>query len=109
MLFLAGCSTVAPRLVTKPAIPTSETACVARGGQWTTLGLSYPGKPKVCDLKASDAGAVCTDSDSCEGVCLAPEGVAVVARATGQCSAYLINRGNLTTVEKGRAQTLNVE
>lgn len=73
------------------------------------MGLPYPGKPKVCDLKASDAGATCTDSDSCEGACLAPEGVPAGARTAGQCSAYLINRGNLTTVEKGRAQMLNVE
>lgn len=109
VLLVGGCGAVAPRIVHKPTIPVSEAACVARGGQWTTLGLPYPGKPRVCDLKASDAGASCVDSASCEGVCLAPEGVPAGTRTTGRCSAYRINTGPLSTVEKGCAQTLDVE
>jgi hypothetical protein len=35
----------------KPVVPKSERECIAGGGNWTTLGLPYPGKQKICDVK----------------------------------------------------------
>jgi hypothetical protein len=95
--------------VAKPSIPQTETACSARGGNWTTLGLPYPGKPKICDLKTTDSGKLCSDSSECQGSCIAPEGVARGLKATGTCSAYVSNFGNLKLVEHGKVVLLNVE
>jgi hypothetical protein len=95
--------------VAKPSIPQSEAECGARGGNWTTLGLPYPGKPKVCDLKATDSGKVCSDSSECQGLCVAPDSVASGLKANGTCSAYLSNFGNVRVVEHGKVGLLNVE
>jgi hypothetical protein len=107
-MMMLGC---APRFVQveKPSIPVTESDCKTRGGNWTTLGLSYPGKPKICDLKASDAGKVCTDSKHCQGICLAPDDARIGVKAVGQCSPYLSNFGNVVHVENGRAEQMNVE
>ncbi len=95
--------------VAKPSIPQTEAACGARGGNWTTLGLPYPGKPKVCDLKATDSGKVCSDSSECQGSCVAPDSVASGLKTTGTCSAYVSNFGNVKLVEHGKVVLLNVE
>ena len=107
---LAACSQIDSRPVgAKPTIPTTEAECLDRGGSWTTLGLPMPDKPKTCDLKASDAGKVCTDSTQCQGACLAPPGAVSGGAATGACSAYLTNAGNLLLVTDGVVERLNVE
>ncbi|NKF24114.1 hypothetical protein G7Y82_17515 [Solimonas sp. C16B3] len=109
-LFVSACAdrrTVAT--VEKPSIPQSEAECDARGGNWTTLGIAYPGKPKVCDLKTTDAGNVCSDSSECQGSCRAPEHVAVGLEASGTCSAYASNFGNILVVEHGSVRSLTVE
>jgi len=93
----------------KPTIPTTESECVAKGGAWTILGLPYPDKPKVCDLKATDAGAACSDSKACEGVCLAAESTPVGTKATGRCSPYVRNFGNLLLIRNGVVEQFNVE
>jgi len=93
----------------KPTIPTSESECVAKGGAWTTLGLPYPDKPKVCDLKATDAGIACSDSKGCEGVCLAAESTPTGTKATGRCSPYVRNFGNLLLIKNGVVEQFNVE
>ena len=95
--------------VEKPAVPQTAAECAARGGNWTTLGVPYPGKPKVCDLKASDSGKVCSDSSDCQGLCVAPDSVASGAKANGTCSAYVSNFGNVKRVEHGKVVLLNVE
>jgi hypothetical protein len=95
--------------VAKPSIPQTEAECSARGGNWTTLGLPYPGKPKVCDLKTTDSGKVCSDSSECQGSCVAPEGIASSLKATGVCSAYISSFGSLKLVEHGKVVLLNVE
>lgn len=94
---------------TKPAIPQTEAECGALGGNWTTLGLPYPGKPKTCDLKTTDAGKVCSDSRECQGSCIAPDDAASGLKAVGACSAYVSNFGNLKLVEHGKVEVLNVE
>lgn len=95
--------------VTKPTIPQTAAECAARGGNWTTLGLTYPGKPRVCDLKATDSGKVCSDSNECQGSCVAPDSVPNGAKASGTCSAYVSNYGNVRLVEHGKVVLLNVE
>ena len=103
----AGQRSVAP--VAKPSIPRTEAECGARGGNWTTLGLPYPGKPKICDLKTTDSGKVCSDSSECQGSCVAPDSVASGLKATGTCSSYVSNFGNLKLVVHGKVVLLNVE
>jgi hypothetical protein len=101
-----------PRLaatVSKPTIPQTAAECTARGGNWTTLGLPYPGKPKVCDLKATDSGKICSDSSECQGSCVAPDSVASGAKTSGTCSAYVSNFGSVKLVEHGKVVLLDVE
>ena len=107
-LAIAGCAHFAVP-VAKPVIPESEAECIAMGGSWTTLGLPMPDKPKTCDLKATDSGKSCTDSNECQGICIAPESAHAGSRATGQCSVYLSNFGNIRQVTGGVVEELNVE
>ena len=58
-------------------LPKSASACEARGGTWTRFG----GEGQYfCRIKTRDAGAKCSNSSECEGVCLAaftkPSGIA---------------------------------
>jgi hypothetical protein len=108
LMMMFGC---APRFaqVQTPSIPVTESECNAQGGNWTTLGLSYPDKPRICDLKASDAGKACADSKHCQGICLASNDAKPGEKAVGQCSPYLSNFGNVVHVENGRAEQMNVE
>ncbi|WP_139351319.1 hypothetical protein [Rhodanobacter sp. B05] len=95
--------------VAKPSIPQTEAECGARGGNWTALGLPYPGKPKTCDLKTTDSGKVCSNSSECQGSCIAPDGVAGGLKAIGKCSAYVSNIGNANLVEHGKVELLDIE
>lgn len=109
-LFVSACA--GQRLaatVAKAAVPQTAAECGARGGNWTTLGLSYPGKPKVCDLKTTDSGRVCSDSSECQGSCLAPDSVSSGLKAVGTCSAYVSNFGNVKLLKHGKVELLNVE
>lgn len=103
------CVSVAVHGKEKPLIPNSQKACEAKGGAWTTLGLPYPNKPKVCDLKASDVGKKCEDSSECDGVCLAKKTSIEGQKTTGQCSEYVSNYGSLLLVNKGTVKRLDVE
>jgi hypothetical protein len=58
-------------------LPKSAKGCDARGGVWTRFG----GDDRYfCRVKTRDAGAKCSNSSQCEGVCLAaftkPGGIA---------------------------------
>ena len=109
-LVVSACAgTRSAATVAKPAIPQTAAECAARGGSWTTLGLPYPGKPRVCDLQATDSGKVCSDSSECQGSCLASDSAASGVKTTGTCSAYVSNFGNVKLVEHGKVVLLNVE
>jgi hypothetical protein len=95
--------------VRKPVVPKSEAECLRAGGSWTVLGLPYPDKPKMCDLPATDKGKSCTDSKECQGICEPPESVAIGASASGACSAYVSNFGNVRHLKGGKVESLNVE
>ena len=102
-----GCAL--PQQKPSRTIPATEVSCKEAGGDWISLGIPYPGKPKSCDLKARDAGYQCSDSKVCEGVCLAPETAPAGARVTGKCSPYVRNFGNIHSVENGVVQDWNIE
>jgi hypothetical protein len=109
LFFVVACSSIPETKVAKPAVPKTEAECVALGGGWTTLGLPYPNKPKVCDLKATDAGIRCIDSKQCQGICLAPPDAVDGSIVVGKCSEYLLNFGNVLQVSNGKVEQLNVE
>jgi len=106
-LLLSSCATTNPKALR--TVPTNEADCKSAGGDWTSLGISYPGKPKLCDLKARDAGRQCTDSRECEGICLASETARAGSAAIGMCSPYVRNFGNIHSVESGLVQDWNIE
>ena|SRR6218665_1890633 len=95
--------------VVKPVVPTTEPECIGRGGNWTTLGLPAPGKPKICDIKTNDSGKSCTDSSQCEGSCLAPGKAGPGTATAGSCSTYVANFGNVTQVKNGKVEQINVD
>lgn len=57
--------------------------CLNSGGKWEQG--QYGG---YCNQKASDAGKSCTDSNQCEGSCLAPEDAIEGKHTIGICSEY---------------------
>ena len=110
VLAISACAGQRPMATAaKLSVPQTEAGCAARGGNWRTLGLAYPGKPKVCDLKTTDSGKVCSDSNQCQGSCVAPAGAASGIKTVGSCSAYVANFGNIGLVEHGKVELLNVE
>jgi hypothetical protein len=69
---------VAP--VEKVELPTSESTCVAAGGEWILLGPQMIAHG--CMLKANDGGKACSTSVQCQGEC--------VERAEGsRCADYI--------------------
>jgi hypothetical protein len=62
-----------------------------------------------CDVKTADAGRSCTDFNECQGICVAPGGKETGDSATGTCSAYMANFGNVSQVINGKVENSNVE
>ena len=108
-LSIAGCGAVPYTKAEKPVNPKTDAECAAAGGNWTTLGLPYPNKPKVCDLKAKDTGKPCADSTHCQGICVPPESAKSGDAVVGRCSEYLLNFGNVRIVRDGKVERLYVE
>jgi hypothetical protein len=105
-LLLAACTQPAQRPA-EPASPVaSESACLQRGGQWTQLGRA---PVKQCLLRTADAGKACSDSEQCEGLCLAPQGSADGATVAGACSADTNRFGCQQRMADGVAATLCVD
>ncbi len=70
---------VSEQPVVKPAVPRTQAACLARGGEWIFAGPQNV--VKYCLLKTPDAGKACGSSAQCQGEC--------VERATGNvCAAW---------------------
>lgn len=104
-VLLWGCfSAVSFAQVVKPRVPNNEADCKAVGGNWTRLGLGMR-----CDIKTTDDGTTCSDSDQCQGSCMASEQTAPGTSATGKCSAYVANFGSLSFVERGRVVHYHIE
>ena len=96
--------------VTSPAIPVTESECLARGGTWDIFGFPVPDKPKSCGrIKATDSGKVCNDSSQCQGLCIAPAPFEAGSKVTGTCSEYLEEFGNVYSVERGIVEYWNID
>jgi len=93
--------------------------CLAQGGRWEVLGFSGPG----CNLPTSDGGELCSDSQVCEGLCMADDEEIMVDKGNGirvpdperidemnargeelhgVCSAWQSTFGCHVVVEKGK-------
>lgn len=110
---LAACSAPAERAdgvmpVGGPdkATITNETDCMREGGQWTQLGRA---PVKQCLRQTTDAGKACTDSEQCEGQCMAPEGSVDGSQVGGSCSVDTNPFGCQQRVRGGMASTICVD
>ncbi|MCD9005103.1 hypothetical protein LDO31_02420 [Luteimonas sp. XNQY3] len=110
---LAACSAPAERTGTvvpvggpDKASVTNEAECIAVGGQWTRLGRA---PVEQCLRQTTDAGKACTDSEQCEGQCLAPEGSVDGARVGGSCSVDTNPFGCQQRLRGGVASTICVD
>lgn len=110
---LAACSAPAERVdgvmpVGGPdqATLTHETDCLREGGQWTQLGRAAV---KQCLRQTTDAGKACTDSEQCQGQCMAPEGSVDGTQAGGSCSVDTNPFGCQQRVRAGMASTICVD
>jgi hypothetical protein len=113
LLALSACAPLPTAQPTPtPEIPQDKASCEALGGRWGRIGL---GPREQCNLPAVDAGMTCSDSDECEGMCLADldeEEMDRVSRqgkelrTTGQCAAWRIVVGCLAVVEDGSVSSI---
>ena len=110
---LAACSAPAERTgaVTPVGGPdrasvTNEVECAAVGGQWTQLGRT---PVKQCLRQTADAGKACSDSEQCEGQCLAPEGSVDGTHVGGSCSVDTNPFGCQQRLRDGVASTICVD
>jgi len=88
--------------------PRDKESCEAKGGLWGPIGLS---PEERCNLPTSDAGKECSDSDECEGYCVAellPEEWSK-SGVKGQCTAWRIVVGCITLVEDGKAKGICID
>ncbi len=99
---------------TKRAVtfPQEQAACEAMGGKWGRIGI---GARAQCNLPASDANQVCSDSSECEGLCLAnltneERDRMMRTRTTletkGKCAPWLITVGCIAVVENGQVKNI---
>lgn len=100
VLTLTACSGLpAPLLVTpQPTAaavipPDNEQDCLDQGGAWGPQGKA---QTDMCNLPATDAGKPCTDSDQCQGLCLASD-----TSSTGTCTPHTVNFGCYDIMEDG--------
>jgi len=85
---------------------THEAECAAVGGQWTQLGRA---PVKQCLRQTTDAGKACTDSEQCEGQCIAPEGSVDGTVVAGSCSVDTNPFGCQQRLRDGVASTICVD
>ena len=77
--------------------PKTETDCIAQGGVWNKNDFS----PRYwCVLKTTDSGKTCSDSNQCEGFCLADNETAT----SGKCSELIAPTGCFSPMKNGWVQ-----
>lgn len=107
---LAACSApverTTPNAGPDAASITHESDCQRVGGEWTQLGRA---PVKQCLRQTTDAGSACSDSEQCEGQCMAPEGSIDGAQVTGRCSVDTNPFGCQQRVRGGIASTICVD
>jgi hypothetical protein len=79
--------------VAKPAIPQTEAACLARGGEWILVGPQNV--TKFCFLLTTDAGKSCNSSADCQSECVEKESGNACADSFGGCFSPT-GRGTVT-------------
>lgn len=110
---LAACSAPAERADAVTAVGgpdkaavTNERDCLREGGQWTQLGRA---PVKQCLRQTTDAGKACSDSDQCQGQCMAPAGSVDGTEVGGSCSVDTNPFGCQQRVRGGMASTICVD
>ncbi|NYZ62760.1 hypothetical protein [Luteimonas deserti] len=107
---LTACAAPAERLSANAgpdaATVTHEADCDRVGGEWRQLGRA---PVKQCLRRTTDAGKACSQSEQCEGHCLAPEGSVDGTTVTGQCSVDTNPFGCQQRVRDGMASTICVD
>ncbi len=93
-IWSSGACEYSPEVLIKKQQQKNE--CLAKKGKWGPVGLS---RKDVCNLPTADGGKKCTDSEQCQGACLAEEPGAT----SGQCSSWTIMRGCYAFVNDGKA------
>lgn len=75
------------------SVPTNKESCELLGGWWGTIGRM---RVEICNLPTSDAGKECSDSDECEGYCIAElsredwdKAIHGVIYSKGKCTAWI--------------------
>lgn len=64
------------------AVPNTEAACLRAAGKWQQVDLAGD---QICNLPTTDAGALCTDSSGCQGICV---GEHASGDTSGKCSVW---------------------
>ena len=107
---LVACAAPAERPATQGgpdmATVTHEADCMRVGGEWTQLGRA---PVKQCLRQTTDAGKACSDSQQCEGQCIAPEGTTEGAETGGACSVDTNPFGCQQRVRDGVAMTICID
>lgn len=99
-------SNIRPTTTVEPKLPTNKTECESAGGKWGQQGLL---EREFCNLLATDFGKKCSDSDECQGKCIATitqqeeellkQGQAL--EMSGSCSKWHTTFGCLPFVQNG--------
>ncbi len=104
-------STPTPTSTTEPTkiireIPKDQIACEALNGKWGRIGIA---PFEECNLLTNDVGKACSDSNECEGMCIAEltsEEKEKVNQRTieknGKCSDWVVVVGCHAIVQKGQ-------
>lgn len=88
----------------------NKESCEREDGHWSIMGLS---DKEGCILHTDDEGKVCSDSNQCQGMCLADltqeeedklhqDKIAITK--DGKCTGHTINYGCLDIVKKGKVE-----
>ena len=60
-------------------------------------------------MKTADAGKACTDSQQCQGTCVAPDGAVSGTKIVGRCSDHEPLVGTFMYVQRGVAVGISVD
>lgn len=113
ILIVSGCAKTDEIKTPKshPELPVDEITCIEKGGEWRKIGIA---PVEQCNLKTSDFGRECSDSDECEGSCMVDlqkddlskvqQGGTVTTK--GLCSEWIIIIGCQTFVEDGKVSAV---
>lgn len=100
MVLIAGI--LNPAQAQKGPPPHSQATCKAAGGRWAKAGLLGV---EQCDVRTSDAGALCNDDNDCESACVTGDDVAPGTPARGRCYERSLSVGRCLNYVTGGVAT----